>query len=120
MTDPKPRALIAAFLAWSHAGASVRTAVRSRAERARGFRASSASEGETGLATCSKVGAGPCAAIGRWREPAGTSPLRILRKRLTMRSSRLWKVTTAKRPPGRSDRSAARSPCSSSSSSAFR
>ena len=107
-------------LAWSHAGASVRTADRSRAERARGLMASSRSEAATGFLTCPKLGAGPLTASGRWREPAGVAPLRLLRKRLTMRSSRLWKVTTASRPPGASARSAARSPCSSSSSSAFK
>src|SRR4029079_1470283 len=77
-----------AYPPWSHAGASVRTAVRSRAERARGFLASSRSDGDTGLATFSKVGAGPRATCGRWRDPAGTLPLRSFRKRLTIRSSR--------------------------------
>ena len=84
----RPEALRAhACPPWSHAGASVRTAVRNRAERARGFLASSRSEGATGLATFSNVGAGPRAICGRWRDPAGRLPLRSLRKRLTMRSS---------------------------------
>ena len=90
---------------------AVRTALRSRAERARGFAASSRSDGETGLATRSKVGSSGRRSAGRWREPAGVPPLRSRRKRLTIRSSRLWKVTTASRPPGFSARSAAARPC---------
>ena len=53
---------------------------------------------------------GRCTATGRWRDPAGVAPLRSWRKRLTMRSSRLWKVTTASRPPAEATRSAAREP----------
>ena len=95
-------------------------AERSRAERARGFAVSSRSDGETGLATRSKVGSFGSETAGRWREPAGVPPLRSRMKRFTIRSSRLWKVTTASRPPGFRARSAASRPCSSSSSSALR
>ena len=92
-TERKLRALIAAFP--SMLGLAVRTALLSRAERARGFAASSRSVGETGLATRSNVGSVGSTSAGRWREPAGVPPLRSRKKRLTMRSSRLWKVTTA-------------------------
>ena len=98
----------------------VRRAARSVADLARGLAASSRSPARTALPTASKVGAGPRSfAAGRWREPAGIAPLRLLRKRFTIRSSRLWKVTTARRPPGNKTRSAAASPPSSSASSWF-
>ena len=104
-----------------HGDAEVRRATRSVAERARGLALISASPARTGLATARSWGPGrfPLGS-GRWREPAGTSPLRSRRKRFTSRSSRLWKVTTASRPPGRSTCSAASSPPSSSSSSSFK
>src|SRR3954454_4908873 len=101
-------------------GTEVRTALRRRAERARGLAASSCSAGDTGLATRSNVGWFGSTNAGRWRDPAGVPPLRSRKKRFTIRSSRLWKVTTAKRPPGHSERSAAANPSSSSSSSALR
>ena len=76
--------------------------------------------GEPGLAIRSNVGSRGSVSAGRWREPAGVPPLRSRKKRFTIRSSRLWKVTTASRPPGFNARSAASRPCSSSSSSAFK
>ncbi len=66
-----------------------------------------------------KIGARAAAVAGRCREPAGSLPERSRRNFLTIRSSRLWKVTTASRPPGLSTRSAAASPSASSSSSRF-
>src|ERR1700722_5282274 len=104
----------------AQAGAAVRTAARSLAERARGLAASSASPGPFGpLNSSSKLGAAPFAAGGACRETPGVLPERSARKALTMRSSSEWKVTTASRPPAFSTRSAASKPASSSSSSAF-
>src|SRR5579859_1987480 len=70
----------------SRAAASVRSAARSLAERARGFAAVSASSGVSGrLVRMRNVGAAAIAS-GRWRDAAGAR-LRRLRKFLTMRSS---------------------------------
>src|SRR5690606_33816208 len=52
------------------AGASVRTAALSFAERARGLAATSAADGPWApLNSSRKLGAGPCALGGAWREP---------------------------------------------------
>src|SRR5690606_1051979 len=87
------------------AGAAVRSAARSWAERARGLARLSASAARR-VPRNSRVKvaalAAPAAAGGAWREPAASRPLRSRRKCFTMRSSREWKVTTASRPPGRS------------------
>jgi hypothetical protein len=103
----------------AHAGASVRTALRSRAERARGFAASSRSDGETGLATRSNVGSrgsthGTVARTGRrsaaaFAEEALDDPV-------------LEAVEGDDRQPAAGLQRAlgGARPCSSSSSSAFR
>src|SRR5690606_26413024 len=104
---------------WARAGAAVRTAQRSVAERARGLRSVSASDGRTAFDRRSKVGVCSPLASGKWRLARAVAPAASRKKRLTIRSSRLWKLTTAKRPPALSSRSAARKPCSSSSSSPF-
>ena len=84
----------------SCAGASVRSAARSFAERARGFRAASASLAATGpFVTATKLGAA-ASPRGRWRERPGARPVRTARNCFTIRSSSEWKVTTASRPPG--------------------
>src|SRR5690606_26279834 len=102
------------------AGAAVRTALRNVADRARGLRASSALPGRTLRAGGWKVAArAGGASAGRWREARTSPPLRSRRKDLTIRSSVPWKLTTARRPPGRSSRSGAASPALSSSSSAL-
>src|SRR5205085_8721235 len=102
-------------LDWPQGAAFVRLATRKVAERARGLDFTSASPARTGFATASKLGLGPRSRrSGRWREPEGRSPLRSFRNRFTTRSSRLWKVTTARRPPGFSTCSAASRPPSSS------
>src|SRR5690606_37689352 len=103
----------AASLAW----AAVRLAQRRVAERARGLRRISASDGRIGFATSAKVGSRAAGASGKCRLERGVLPAASRRKRLTMRSSRLCKLTTARRPPALSTRSAALRPCSSSSSS---
>src|SRR5450631_2097349 len=99
------------------AGASVRSAARSFAERARGLAEISSSSGVTGrLVKMTKLGAA-CAISGRCRDPP-PALARSTRKFLTMRSSSEWNDTTTSRPPGFNTRSAAESArCSSSSSS---
>src|SRR5262249_22265483 len=90
------------------AGASVRSAARSLAERARGLAAISLSPGITGLRVSRRKLGTACFTSGRCREP----PLvlaRSAKKFLTMRSSSEWNDTTANRPPGFSTRSAASS-----------
>ena len=60
----------------ARAGASVRSAARSLAERARGLRAISSASATTGrLVSARKVGAG-ASGSGAWREPARVSPRR--------------------------------------------
>ncbi len=66
-----------------------------------------------------KLGAGPVLESGMWREAEGSLPARSTKKRLTIRSSSEWKVTTTSRPPGTSRRSAACRAATSSSSSPF-
>src|SRR5436190_1142912 len=106
---------------WSQAGASVRTAALSLAERDRGLAATSLSVGLTGRWLRNrKLGAGRAPVCGgRWREPRSSGVARSLRKRLTSRSSSEWKVTTTRRPPGASTRSAAARPRPSSESSSL-
>src|SRR5262245_17414030 len=82
----------------SRAGARVRAAARSFADRARGLPATSALSGTSGrLVRISNVGA-IGAASGAWREPE-TCRARAARKVLTMRSSSEWKAITTSRPP---------------------
>src|SRR4029078_8831893 len=103
------------------AGGSVRTAARKCAERALGFDLVSPSLGIRGRRlTRWKLGA-PAVDFcsGRWREPFGASRLRLARKRLAMRSSSEWKVTTTRRPPAFKRSSAALKPRASSASSSF-
>src|SRR5690606_12768860 len=85
----------------SRAGAAVRTAARKVAERARGLRKVSASEGRMAFESTVNVGSAESRASGRWRLARAVAPAASRRKRLTMRSSRLWKLTTARRPPAR-------------------
>src|SRR6185437_4178142 len=102
------------------AGASLRSAPRSRAERARGLAAISAAPGvASSPGQRRKLGAWAAPASGWWREVPGARPLRSRRKLLTRRSSSEWKETTASRPPGASRASADASPRSSSPSSSF-
>src|SRR5882757_6596239 len=104
-------------LSAANAAASVRSAARSFADRARGLARTSSSPAVTGrLVRIRKLGA-DCAISGRCREPPPVLP-RLLRKFLTMRSSSEWNDTTTSRPPGFRTRSAAASArCNSSSSS---
>ena len=73
----------------SPAGASVRSAARSLAERARGLAAISASSAVTGRPVRMRKLGGGCTASGAWREPALRRP-RAVRNVLTMRSSSEW------------------------------
>src|SRR5690606_4667089 len=98
-------------------GAAVRIAARKVALRARGLRSVSASDGRIAFDTRSNVAARPARASGKWRLARAVAPDASRRKRFTMRSSRLWKLTTASRPPVLSRRSAATRPSSSSPSS---
>ena len=100
----------------ARAGAAVRTAARSLAERARGLAATSASEASIAPRVSRVKVGGSDRASGRCRDPRATW-LRSCRKRLTMRSSSEWKATTTRRPPSLSTASAAPSACASSSSS---
>src|SRR5437016_6936005 len=64
-------------------GADVRSAARSRAERARGLRSTSSGDGRIGRrVSTAKVGA-RCATLGRCREPP-VPPLRARRKSFTL------------------------------------
>src|SRR5438270_269586 len=66
----------AGSLSCSHGDAPVRRATRNVADRARGLILISSSPARTGFATASKLGAeAGRACSGKWREPAGTSPL---------------------------------------------
>ena len=94
----------------------MRIAARSRAERARGLAAISASPGSTAWRVRSSNVGGSTRVSGACREPRGAVE-RSCRKRFTMRSSSEWKATTTSRPPSRSTASAAASACASSSSS---
>src|ERR1700738_5178751 len=88
------------------AGAAVRSAARSFADRARGLAAISSSSGVTGrLVKMEKLGAA-CAISGRCRDPP-PALARSTRKFLTMRSSSECNDTTTSRPPGFSTPSAA-------------
>ena len=119
---PRPRGSSARALTDASgrpAGASVRAALRSLAERARGLAAVSVGLGTVGpFVVARKVGSAAGAA-GRCREPPGRRPLRAAMNCLTMRSSSEWKVTTASRPPGLSTRSAACSARANSPSSSL-
>ena len=87
------------------AGAPVRSAARSRAERARGFRAVSCADGRIARVVISrKLGSRTLAgaASGLWRDGLGLRPLRRRRNAFTRRSSSEWKATTTSRPPGAS------------------
>ena len=81
-------------------GASVRSPALRRAERARGFSLISSFDGDNGRRLRSrKLGKkfdSPFS--GKWREPFGAGTLRAAKKRLAMRSSSEWKVTTASLP----------------------
>src|SRR5665213_2814205 len=100
------------------AGASVRSAARSFADRARGLAEISASSGVMGrLVKMAKLGAA-CATSGRCRDPP-PALARSTRKFLTMRTPSEWNDTTASRPPGLSTRSAADSARYSWSSSSL-
>src|SRR5262249_55677395 len=79
--------------------ASVRSAARSLAERARGLAPISASSGTIGRLVRMRKVAGACAGAGRWREGA-LGRLRSIRKDFAMRSSSEWNATTTNRPPG--------------------
>src|SRR6185369_8841539 len=59
------------------------------------------------------------APTGAWREARGAVVARSVRKRLTMRSSRLWNETTTRRPSGLRILSAASRPRSNSPNSSF-
>src|SRR5450755_3726368 len=97
----------------ARAGASLRSAARSLAERARGLCATSSASAVTGrLVSTLNVGAGRLSS-GAWREPARVS-LRPVKNDLTMRSSSEWNDTVTRRPLGLRMRSAA---CSASTSS---
>src|SRR5690606_38140823 len=100
------------------AGASVRSAARRRAERARGLRAISMSPGVAERTMGMKVGAAANVA-GECRETFAVVRERSARNVLTIRSSSEWKLTTARRPPGASTSSAANSALRSSPSSSF-
>src|SRR5690606_28543722 len=97
------------------AGSGVLSAARSVAERARGLRRVSSSAGRIALDTPANVGAGPLPVSGIWRLPRAVAPAASRRNCFTIRSSRLWKATTARFPPARSKRSAACRPSRSSS-----
>src|SRR5690606_26326595 len=84
------------------AGADVRVAWRRVEDRALGLRSISAAPGRTARESWAKVGAGPESATGRCREPEASLPDAARRHCLTLRSSRLRKLTTARRPPARS------------------
>ena len=94
-----------------HDGAPVRSAARSRAERARGLAAISASLGR--IAPRLRAG-GRSARASRARADGGRraarAPERARRNSFTSRSSSEWKATTARRPPAASSASAAASP----------
>src|SRR5262249_9816258 len=100
------------------AGASVRSAARSLAERARGLAAIAVASGVTNRPVRTRKPAGGCLASGRWRDPP-LRRLRVARNVFTMRSSSEWKATATSRPPGRSTASAAARPAASSASSSF-
>src|SRR5262249_14701265 len=100
------------------AAASVRSAARNLADRARGFSAISCSSGAIGRRVSTRKLGAARARSGMWREEAG-SLLRALRKVLTMRSSSEWNAITTSRPPGASRRSAARKPSARLESSSF-
>src|SRR5215468_5048037 len=102
----------------ARAGASVRSAARSLAERARGFSSISASSGVTGRRVSARKVAACGILSGIWREPP-LSPLRIATNVLTIRSSSEWNETTTSRPAGFRTRSAAARPPSSSCSSSL-
>src|SRR3982075_2866320 len=96
------------------------SATRRRAERARGFSAISAAEGNTGLrARSPSVAARSSARGGAWRDGPGVRPARARTNSLTARSSSEWNETTASRPPGARTCSAAVRPRSSSPNPSF-
>src|SRR5262249_11885277 len=98
--------------------ASVRSAARSLAERARGLALTSASSGTMGRGVKIRKVVVDCAGAGRWREGA-RSRLRSTRNDFVMRSSSEWNDSTTSRPPGLSTRSAAARPAASSVSSSL-
>src|SRR5262249_6837227 len=73
--------------------ASVRSAARSLAERARGLAPISASSGTTGRLVRIRKVAAVCAGAGRWREGA-LGRLRSIRNDFAIRSSSEWNATT--------------------------
>src|SRR5579885_1589422 len=100
------------------ADASVRSAARSLAERARGFCSDSSSEGASGFLVSSLNVADFAFAAGAWRETEGALE-RAARNSFTSRSSSEWKETTTSFPPGARMRSAASSAAESSNNSSF-
>ena len=99
------------------AGAAVRTAALQLGRAGARIGGDLGVRGARSPRRTSRRSRGSAAASGRCRDCAGL-PERSAMKRLTMRSSSEWKVTTASRPPGFSARSAANSaPASSPSSS---
>ena len=100
-------------------GASPRTPKRSLADLARGFAASSASPAVIGPPIVDEAALGLALAVGRCRDSACRGAVRSRRKRLTMRSSSEWKVTTTSRPPGPRSEAAPTSPRTSSPSSSL-
>src|SRR5260221_849535 len=111
--------------AMDHAGtpifsAPIFSAIRRRAERARGLAATSASDGTSGRRVRSRKVAAFCSRRGgAWRDGPGMRPARARTNSLTARSSSEWKDTTASRPPGASTCSTAARPRSSSPSSSL-
>jgi hypothetical protein len=82
---------------------SILSAIRSTAERARGFAVTSASPGRTRPQSRKVAAASGAPVIGCL---AALLPLCSEMNCLTMRSSMEWKLMTAMRPPGTSRRSA--------------
>src|SRR4029453_4447844 len=79
--------------------ASVRSAARSLAERARGLAPISASSGTIGRLVKMRKVAAVCAGAGRWREGA-LGRLGATRKGFAKRSSSQWNDTTTNHTPG--------------------
>src|ERR671933_2816725 len=103
----------------SEATQSTFLAVRSRADEARGFAASSAGVGRIAFRwSARRLGSWPQTQTGK--SGGQTQPRSSRRRnRFTIRSSSEWKLITARRPPGRRSSSAAGSARSSAPSSSF-
>src|SRR5689334_16707972 len=82
------------------AGPSVLSAIRMTALRARGLAAISASVGFIALPMRRRPGCGRSRARTGRRRGSRSGFALSRRKRLTMRSSREWKLITTRRPPG--------------------